>query len=69
MMIDMRRNTLRYCALRGLNVNQELIKTDNCWVYRKCAKDKFLFVLESDAPKERRGLPQKRTESALGMEE
>jgi len=40
----------------GIDVNAEMIRRGAAWVYRKYAKDQFLFQLETQAKQEKRGL-------------
>lgn len=42
--------------VNGTNVNQELVKYGNCWVYERYAKDKKLFSYHDDAKKHKVGL-------------
>jgi len=40
----------------GLNINKELVKSGNCWVYRKYSKDKDMIKLEDTAKHAKLGL-------------
>ena len=47
--IDRYKRTVGTVFIDGLNVNKELVKTGNCWVYRKYSKDKDMIELEYTA--------------------
>ncbi|MBT3094603.1 MAG: thermonuclease family protein [Candidatus Thiodiazotropha sp. (ex Lucina pensylvanica)] len=40
----------------GLNVNRELVRTGNAWVYRKYMRDETLLDVEAEARNAKRGL-------------
>lgn len=54
--IDRYGRTVGRVYVGNLDVNAELVKSGSAWVYRQYAKDKSLFVLETQARVVKRGL-------------
>ncbi len=48
--------TVAQILVGGMNVNREMVRTGNAWVYRKYMRDKSLLDLEAKAQKAKRGL-------------
>jgi len=48
--------TVAHILVDGLNVNREMVKTGNAWVYRQYLKDTSLLDLEAEARQAKRGL-------------
>ena len=53
---DMYGRTLARVHCNGIDVNAEMVKTGNAWVYEYYAKDENLFDLQKDAQKQKLGL-------------
>jgi endonuclease YncB( thermonuclease family) len=47
--------TVAHILVSDLNVNREMVRTGNAWVYRKYLRDKSLLDVEADAKKANRG--------------
>ena len=47
---------IAHLIVNDREINKELVRTGNCWVYRKYAKDKTLYTLENEARDTKRGL-------------
>lgn len=45
-----------HIVVDGINVNREMIRTGNAWVYRKYMRDESLLDLEAKAREAKRGL-------------
>ena len=48
--------TVAHIYIGDLNVNKEMVRTGNAWVYRKYMKDESLLTLEAEAQATKRGL-------------
>jgi micrococcal nuclease len=48
--------TVAHILVSDLNVNREMVRTGNAWVYRKYLRDKSLLDVEADAKKANLGL-------------
>jgi len=54
--VDRYGRTVGRVYIKGMNINQHLVKFGNCWVYPRYAKDKELFALQDEAKTAQRGL-------------
>jgi endonuclease YncB( thermonuclease family) len=48
--------TVAHILVSDLNVNREMVRTGNAWVYRKYLRDKSLLDVEADAKNANQGL-------------
>jgi endonuclease YncB( thermonuclease family) len=48
--------TVAHLLVSDLNVNREMVRTGNAWVYRKYLRDKSLLDVEADAKNANQGL-------------
>lgn len=48
--------TIAHIYVGDLNVNKEMVRTGNAWVYRKYLKDNSLLAIEAEAMEAKRGL-------------